>query len=44
MQGLHPSMGIVILPFAFVVVVVGGLGSLPGAILGASWSASCSRS
>jgi branched-chain amino acid transport system permease protein len=33
-QGLHPSMGIVILPFAFVVVVVGGLGSLPGAILG----------
>lgn len=33
-QGLHPSMGIVILPFAFVVVVVGGLGSIPGAILG----------
>lgn len=33
-QGLHPNMGIVILPFAFVVVVVGGLGSLPGAILG----------
>lgn len=31
-QGLHPSMGIVILPFAFVVVVVGGLGSLQGAI------------
>jgi len=33
-QGLHPSMGIAILPFAFVVVVVGGLGSIPGAILG----------
>lgn len=32
-HGLLPSMGIEILPFAFVVVVVGGLGSLPGAIL-----------
>ena len=33
-RGLLPTMGIEILPFAFVVVVVGGLGSLPGAILG----------
>lgn len=32
-RGLLPSMGIDILPFAFVVVVLGGLGSLPGAIL-----------
>ncbi len=32
-HGLLPSMGIEILPFAFVVVVLGGLGSLPGAIL-----------
>jgi len=33
-RGLIPTMGIDILPFAFVVVVLGGLGSLPGAILG----------
>jgi branched-chain amino acid transport system permease protein len=33
-RGLLPTMGVEILPFAFVVVVVGGLGSLPGAILG----------
>ena len=32
-RGAHPVMGIDILPFAFVVVVLGGLGSLPGAIL-----------
>ena len=32
-RGLLPTMGIDILPFAFVVVVLGGLGSLPGAIL-----------
>lgn len=32
-RGLQPTMGIDILPFAFVVVVLGGLGSLPGAIL-----------
>lgn len=32
-HGLLPSMGVEILPFAFVVVVLGGLGSLPGAIL-----------
>ena len=32
-RGLTPTMGIDILPFAFVVVVLGGLGSLPGAIL-----------
>ena len=32
-RGLLPSMGLDILPFAFVVVVLGGLGSLPGAIL-----------
>jgi len=32
-RGLVPSMAIDILPFAFVVVVLGGLGSLPGAIL-----------
>ena len=32
-RGLVPSMGIDILPFAFVVVVLGGLGSLPGPIL-----------
>ena len=31
-RGLAPTMGIDILPFAFVVVVLGGLGSLPGAI------------
>jgi branched-chain amino acid transport system permease protein len=33
-RGLLPTIGVEILPFAFVVVVVGGLGSLPGAILG----------
>jgi branched-chain amino acid transport system permease protein len=33
MRGLLPTMGLDILPFAFVVVVLGGLGSLPGAIL-----------
>jgi len=32
-RGLLPTMGIDILPFAFFVVVLGGLGSLPGAIL-----------
>jgi branched-chain amino acid transport system permease protein len=32
-RGLQTTMGIDILPFAFVVVVLGGLGSLPGAIL-----------
>ena len=32
-RGGLPVMGIDILPFAFVVVVLGGLGSLPGAIL-----------
>jgi branched-chain amino acid transport system permease protein len=32
-RGLQPTMGLDILPFAFVVVVLGGLGSLPGAIL-----------
>jgi branched-chain amino acid transport system permease protein len=32
-RGLLPTMGIDILPFAFVVVVLGGLGSLPGTIL-----------
>jgi len=32
-RGLLPAMGSDILPFAFVVVVLGGLGSLPGAIL-----------
>jgi branched-chain amino acid transport system permease protein len=32
-HGLLPSMGVEVLPFAFVVVVLGGLGSLPGAIL-----------
>lgn len=32
-HGLLPAMGIEILPFAFVVVVLGGLGSLPGAIV-----------
>jgi branched-chain amino acid transport system permease protein len=32
-RGLQPTMGVDILPFAFVVVVLGGLGSLPGAIL-----------
>jgi len=32
-RGLLPTMGIDILPFAFVVVVLGGLGSLPGAIV-----------
>lgn len=32
-RGLLSTMGIDILPFAFVVVVLGGLGSLPGAIL-----------
>jgi branched-chain amino acid transport system permease protein len=33
-RGLLPTMGLDILPFAFVVVVLGGLGSLPGAIVG----------
>ena len=33
-RGLLPTMGLDILPFAFVVVVLGGLGSLPGAIMG----------
>ncbi|MBI3329029.1 MAG: branched-chain amino acid ABC transporter permease [Nitrospinae bacterium] len=33
-RGLFPTMGLDILPFAFVVVVLGGLGSLPGAIVG----------
>lgn len=32
-RGLLPTMGLDILPFAFVVVVLGGLGSLPGAIV-----------
>jgi branched-chain amino acid transport system permease protein len=32
-RGLLSTMGLDILPFAFVVVVLGGLGSLPGAIL-----------
>ena len=32
-RGLLPTMGLDILPFAFVVVVLGGLSSLPGAIL-----------
>jgi branched-chain amino acid transport system permease protein len=32
-RGLLPAMGLDILPFAFVVVVLGGLGSLPGAIV-----------
>jgi branched-chain amino acid transport system permease protein len=32
-RGLQPTMGLDILPFAFVVVVLGGLGSLPGAIV-----------
>ena len=31
-RGLQTTMGLDILPFAFVVVVLGGLGSLPGAI------------
>jgi branched-chain amino acid transport system permease protein len=31
-RGLLPVMGLDMLPFAFVVVVLGGLGSLPGAI------------
>lgn len=33
-RGVLPTMGLDILPFAFVVVVLGGLGSLPGAIVG----------
>ncbi len=33
-RGLLPDLGILILPYAFVVVIVGGLGSLPGAIVG----------
>lgn len=32
-RGFSPSMGLDILPFAFVVVVLGGLGSLSGAIV-----------
>ncbi len=31
--GLTPSMGLDILPICFVIVVVAGLGSIPGAIL-----------
>jgi branched-chain amino acid transport system permease protein len=32
-RGVVPSVGTDILPFAFVVVVLGGLGSLPGAVV-----------
>ena len=32
--GIYPSADFEILPYAFVVVIVGGLGSVPGAILG----------
>ena len=32
-MGLTPSMGLDILPICFVVVVVAGLGSIPGAII-----------
>lgn len=34
-QGVYPSMGITVLLDAFIVVIVGGLGSIPGAILAA---------
>lgn len=32
--GLYPGVDFEILPYAFVVVIVGGLGSLPGAVVG----------
>ena len=32
--GVYPGLDIEILPYAFVVVIVGGLGSLPGAMVG----------
>ena len=32
--GVYPGLDFEILPYAFVVVIVGGLGSLPGAMVG----------
>jgi branched-chain amino acid transport system permease protein len=32
--GVYPGLDTEILPYAFVVVIVGGLGSLPGAMVG----------
>lgn len=43
---LSPVMGVPLALFAFVAVVIGGMGSLQGAVVGGSWwasSSSCSR-
>jgi len=34
-MGLYPGLDFELLPFAFVVVIIGGMGSLPGALAGA---------
>ncbi len=34
-MGLYPGLDFELLPFAFVVVIIGGMGSLPGALVGA---------
>jgi branched-chain amino acid transport system permease protein len=34
-MGIYPGLDFELLPYAFVVVVIGGMGSLPGAVIGA---------
>ena len=41
---VHPAMGAEIITVAFVVVVIGGLGSFWGVVLAALWSAWCAAS
>jgi branched-chain amino acid transport system permease protein len=33
-MGIYPGLDFELLPFAFVVVIIGGMGSLPGAVIG----------
>ena len=37
--GVYPGLDFEILPIAFAVVIIGGMGSLGGAAIGACWSA-----
>ena len=34
-MGIYPGLDFEVLPYAFVVVIIGGMGSLPGAVIGA---------